>query len=88
MRGDDAAPFGRPTARELLDAVRGYLTDDVMVHGDRQLRYHARVAANVLAMVERELAQEVVERPGDDWATLALGVRDKLTVASPHHLEG
>ena len=45
----------RPTARELLDAVRGFLDEDVRPRLDGQPAFHARVAANVLAIVEREL---------------------------------
>ena len=78
--------YGRPTARELLDAVREFLTDEVMTSDDRRLAYQARVAANVLAIVERELAQEPVDHEGDDWTTLALAVRDRLAVANPRHL--
>ena len=48
---------GRPTARELLDAVRGFLTDDVIPNTTGRVSFHARVAANVVAIVERELAQ-------------------------------
>src|SRR5947208_3263750 len=46
----------RPDVRELLDAVRGFLEEDVVpaLEGPRQ--FHARVAANVLAIVGRELA--------------------------------
>jgi hypothetical protein len=51
------------------------------------LAYEARVAANLLATVERELASRYVPRTGDDWATLGLSVRDKLLVASPKHLD-
>jgi aminoglycoside phosphotransferase (APT) family kinase protein len=83
---DDDAPAGRPTARELLEAVREFLAEQVATDTDRGLAYQGRVAANVLAIVERELAQEHVARAGDDWATLALAVRDKLTIASPRHL--
>ena len=45
----------RPDARELLDAVRGFLEEQVVpaLEGTRQ--FHARVAANVLAIVGREL---------------------------------
>jgi len=48
----------RPSVRELLDAVRAFLEEDVVpaLEGPRQ--FHARVAANVLAIVERELAGE------------------------------
>jgi aminoglycoside phosphotransferase (APT) family kinase protein len=49
------APHGRPTASELLDAVRGFLTDDVMAATTGQIAFHARVAANVLDIVAREL---------------------------------
>ncbi len=83
---DDDTRYGRPTARELLDAVREFLSERVATSDDRGLAYEGRVAANVLATVERELAQESVERVGDDWETLALVVRDRLAVASPKHL--
>jgi len=48
----------RPSMRELLDAVRAFLEEDVVpaLEGPRQ--FHARVAANVLAIVGRELAGE------------------------------
>jgi hypothetical protein len=52
-----------------------------------RLSFHARVAANMLAIVERELAQETPEHTGDDdWVSLAMAVRDKLAVANPRHL--
>jgi aminoglycoside phosphotransferase (APT) family kinase protein len=78
--------YGRPTARELLDTVREFLTERVATNPDRGLAYEARVSANVLALIERELAQAPVDRDGDDWDTLALAVRDRLAVASPKHL--
>jgi len=45
----------RPTTTELVGAVREYLERDVMAVQGR-VGFHARVAARVLAMVERELA--------------------------------
>ena len=66
--------------------MRGYLTEDVMPGTTGRLSFHARVAANMLAIVERELAQETPEHTGDDWASLAMAVRDKLAVANPRHL--
>jgi aminoglycoside phosphotransferase (APT) family kinase protein len=83
---DDDERYGRPTARELLDTVREFLTDRVAPDADGGLAYETRVAANILAIVERELAQAPVARVGDDWDPLALLVRDRLTVASPKHL--
>jgi len=48
----------RPTARELLAAVRDFLEADVVAELEGVKRFHARVAANVLAIVEREIASE------------------------------
>ena len=45
----------RPTVSELVGSVREYLERDVMSVAGR-VGFHARVAARVLAMVERELA--------------------------------
>ena len=45
----------RPTAAELVAAVREYLERDVMPATEGRIAFHARVAVNVLGMVEREL---------------------------------
>jgi aminoglycoside phosphotransferase (APT) family kinase protein len=59
------APYGRPTASELLDAVREFLTGQVMPATAGQVAYHARVAANVLGIVARELELGAIpEAPG------------------------
>jgi hypothetical protein len=84
---DVAGLYGRPTAREILDAVRAFLTDDVMPGTSGRLSFHARVAANMLAIVERELAQPARDHGGDDWASLADAVHLKLAVANPKHLQ-
>ncbi len=47
---------GRPTAAELVEAVREFLERDVMPGTEGRLSFHARVATNALGMVERELA--------------------------------
>ena len=49
-------PFGRPTAVELVAAVEGYLREKVLPSSEGAAAFDARVAANVLAMVGRELA--------------------------------
>ncbi len=77
------APHGRPTAGELLDAVRGFLTDEVMPATSGQLTFHARVAANALAIVAREL--ELGPLAGD--LELADGVAARLTVANPRYFD-
>ena len=48
----------RPTAVELLGAVRRFLEREVVPALEGPLRYHARVAANVVAVVAREIAVE------------------------------
>jgi len=45
----------RPTAKDLVEAVREFLETRVMPAVQGQTAFHARVAANVLAIVEREL---------------------------------
>ena len=46
---------GVPTAAELVEAVTEFLRDEVMEETSGRLRFNARVAANVLGIVEREL---------------------------------
>jgi len=45
----------RPTAAELVDAVREFLERDVQPAIDGRLAFHTRVAVNALGMVAREL---------------------------------
>ena len=70
--------YGRPTAPELIAAVAEFLESDVRQATDGQVNFHARVAANALRIVERELS-----RNGDpgvagfaDEAELAAAIRD------------
>jgi aminoglycoside phosphotransferase (APT) family kinase protein len=85
------APFGRPTASELLDAVREFLTDDVMPATSGQLAFHARVAANALAIVARELelGPELAARgsagPDPGSGDLPDRVAASLAVANPKY---
>ncbi len=46
---------GRPTAAELVAAVAEFLDSDVREASSGQVNFHARVAANALRIVEREL---------------------------------
>jgi aminoglycoside phosphotransferase (APT) family kinase protein len=50
------APFGRPSAHELVAAVEGYLAARVLPDAEGASRFEAQVAQNVLAIVGRELA--------------------------------
>ena len=48
-------PHDIPSAAELLEAVREFLESDVLPATEGRLRFHVRVAANVVGMVAREL---------------------------------
>lgn len=49
----------RPTAAELVDAVRLFLETELLpALSDQRLRFQALVAANVLAIAGREMASE------------------------------
>jgi hypothetical protein len=45
----------QPTATELIDAVAGFITNELAPTLTGRLAFHARVAANALAIVRREL---------------------------------
>jgi aminoglycoside phosphotransferase (APT) family kinase protein len=79
----DPAPHGRPTASELLDAVHGFLTDQVMPATGGHISFHARVAANVLGIVARELELGPMAPTTD----LADSVAARLAVANPRYFE-
>ena len=59
----------RPTYEELLDAVREFLERDVVPALEGTRKFHARVAANVLAIVRRELAAESAQLAAE-WLRL------------------
>ena len=49
------APHDAPTAAQLAEAVREWLENQVMPNVSGAMQFHARVAVNVLAMIEREI---------------------------------
>src|SRR5262249_12051723 len=54
--------YGRPTAAELVAAVADFLDNDVRSSTEGQVNFHARVAANGLRIVERELTDDAAEQ--------------------------
>jgi hypothetical protein len=80
--------YGRPTAAELVAAVADFLDNDVRsatgpngrLTDGAQVNFHARVAANVLRIVERELTDTSA---ADVIDTLAgLGFADEAQLAA------
>ncbi len=67
----------RPTAVELLHAVRAFLERDVVAALDGPQRYHARVAAHVLASVAREIEGEEAQLAGE-WERLSALLGDAV----------
>lgn len=49
------APHDRPTASELVQAVREWMEHDLMKGVEPRLTFHLRVAMNMLDIVDREL---------------------------------
>lgn len=71
---------GRPTAAELVAAVAEFLEGEVREATSGQVNFHARVAANALRIVERELLQP---DESDVRAALAgLGYADEAALAA------
>ena len=60
----------RPSAAELLAAVERFLEESAVPGLEGPARFHARVAANVVRIVARELATEE-EHLGREWEGLA-----------------
>jgi hypothetical protein len=66
---------GRPTAAELVAAVAEFLETNLRDGTSASVGFHARVAANVLRIVERELLD-------DGAAPDLLGFRDERELAA------
>lgn len=73
-------PHDAPSAAELAEAVREWLEGDVADATEGRVRFHARVAANVMGMLEREL------RLGPAQADAHRARLDRLGVADDAHL--
>jgi hypothetical protein len=75
-------PHDRPTAAELVAAVREFLADEVMPALEGRKRFHTRVAVNVLGTVERELALGPGQAARHVAALDAVGVVDEAELAA------
>lgn len=75
-----ASLHGRPSAAELVAAVADFLEADVRHATTGQVNFHARVAANVLRTVERELTDDGADDIGA--ALVKLGFTDEAQFAA------
>jgi hypothetical protein len=74
-------PHDIPTAAQLVEAVREFLERDVMTATEGRVQFHARVAVNVLGMVERELALGGGQAVEHAAGLASLGVADEAGLA-------
>jgi hypothetical protein len=75
-------PHDEPTARQLVESVREWLQSDVLTATTGRLNFHARVAINVLAMVEREIELGAAQAEAHQSRLAALGVADDAELAA------
>ena len=73
---------GRPTAAELIAAVAEFLENHVRESTAGQVNFHARVAANALRMVERELLADAEAADGVAGALARVGCVDEAQLAA------
>ncbi|HSM65414.1 MAG TPA: DUF6285 domain-containing protein [Ilumatobacteraceae bacterium] len=76
------APHDAPNAMELLEAVREWIDHEVIPATDGRLRFHARVASNVLGMVEREIELGPAQEAAHRERLARLGVADDAELAA------
>ncbi|HYB80409.1 MAG TPA: DUF6285 domain-containing protein [Mycobacterium sp.] len=73
--------YGRPIAAELVAAVAEFLETDVRAATSGQVNFHARVAANALRIVERELLDESEAESRAALADLGFADEEELAAA-------
>lgn len=71
----------KPTAAELVAAVAEFLEGEVREATSGAVNFHARVAANVLRTVERELLDDTADQPTAALAALGFGDESALAAA-------
>jgi hypothetical protein len=71
-----------PSAAQLVQAVREWLDRDVVTATTGRLKFHARVASNVLAIVERELELGPQQGEAHRARLAVLGVADEAELAA------
>ena len=73
---------GRPTARELVDAVGGFLRDQLEPEVEGALRYQVRIAVRALEVVARELELGPAQEHAHQARLAALGMVDDADLAA------
>ena len=71
----------KPTAAELVAAVAEFLECEVRAETSGAVNFHARVAANVLRTVQRELLDDTADEPRAALFELGFGDEPALAAA-------
>lgn len=79
--GGSADLYGRPTAGELLEALREWVEGDVRDATSGRVAFHTRVAANALAMLERQVELGPAHEAAHQARLQALGHPDDGSLA-------
>lgn len=77
-----SAPHDRPTAVELVEAVREWIRESMIDGAAEPNTFHARVAANMLAIVEREIELGPAQQAAHRLRLDRLGVADDAELAA------
>jgi hypothetical protein len=77
-----AGLHGRPTARELVDAVGGFLRDQLEPQVEGALRYQVRIAVRALEVVGRELELGPAQEDAHHARLAALGMANDDALAA------
>jgi aminoglycoside phosphotransferase (APT) family kinase protein len=80
--GSEQPVYGRPTLGELVAAVRESLASAAVGQGPALSGFSARVAANVLAIVERELVHGAADQQAYAALVARLGSADEAALAA------
>ena len=75
-------PHDDPSAAALTEAVREFLERDVLPATDGRVRFHTRVAINVLGMIERELSLGPAQAQAHAEALRRLGLSSESDLAA------
>lgn len=80
--GPVSGPHDSPSAAELVEAVREFVSRDVLPAVEGRVQFHTRVAINVLGMVERELAMGAEQERRHQDGLRALGASSEAELAA------
>jgi Domain of unknown function (DUF6285) len=77
-----SAPHDAPSIAQMVEALREWMERDVITGTTGRLQFHARVAKNMLAMIERELELGSLQASDHAERLAALNTLDDADLAA------